>query len=63
MVTPSVTARGFYMNFRDGSERWEDFVTGPFIDHLQETVVNLGVRFFKFIEEQNSKRLPADPAC
>ena len=35
MVTPSVTTRGFYMNFRDGSERWEDFITGPFIEHLR----------------------------
>ncbi|MCB1686177.1 MAG: alpha/beta hydrolase-fold protein [Pseudomonadales bacterium] len=38
MATPSVTARGFYMNFRDGSERWEDFVTGPFIRHLRESL-------------------------
>lgn len=37
MVTPSVTARGFYMNFRDGSERWEDFIVGPFLDHLRGT--------------------------
>jgi S-formylglutathione hydrolase len=37
MVMPSVTARGFYMNFKDGSERWEDFIVGPFIDHLRAT--------------------------
>ncbi|MDA1300400.1 MAG: alpha/beta hydrolase-fold protein [Proteobacteria bacterium] len=37
-VTPSVTARGFYMNFRDGSERWEDFIIGPFLDHLRDTL-------------------------
>jgi S-formylglutathione hydrolase len=37
-VTPSVTKRGFYMNFKDGSERWEDFITGPFIDHLRKTL-------------------------
>lgn len=37
-VTPSVTARGFYMNFKDGSERWEDFITGPFLRHLRETL-------------------------
>jgi S-formylglutathione hydrolase len=36
VVMPSVTARGFYMNFRDGSERWEDFIVGPFLDHLRE---------------------------
>jgi S-formylglutathione hydrolase len=34
---PSVTARGFYMNFKEGSERWEDFLTGPFLAHLRET--------------------------
>lgn len=34
----SVTPRGFYMNFRDGSERWEDFLIGPFITHLRETL-------------------------
>lgn len=37
VVMPSVTERGFYMNFRDGSERWEDFITGPFLDHLRTT--------------------------
>ncbi len=38
VVMPSVTARGFYMNFRDGSERWEDFIVGPFIEHLRSTL-------------------------
>ena len=37
-VTPSVTARGFYMNFRDGSEKWEDFVVHEFIDHLRKSL-------------------------
>jgi S-formylglutathione hydrolase len=37
VVMPSVTARGFYMNFRDGSERWEDFIVGPLLDHLRAT--------------------------
>ena len=37
VVMPSVTARGFYMNFKDGSERWEDFIIGPFLDHLRKT--------------------------
>lgn len=37
MVMPSVTARGFYMNFKDGSERWEDFIVGPFLEHLRAT--------------------------
>lgn len=35
VVMPSVTRRGFYMNFKDGSERWEDFVLGPLIDHVR----------------------------
>jgi S-formylglutathione hydrolase len=37
VVTPSVTARGLYMNFADGSERWEDFIVGPFLAHLRST--------------------------
>jgi S-formylglutathione hydrolase len=36
VVMPSVTPRGLYMNFRDGSERWEDFIIGPFLEHLRE---------------------------
>lgn len=36
IVMPSVTERGFYMNFRDGSERWEDFLTGEFIEYLRQ---------------------------
>ena len=31
VVTPSCR-RSFYMNFRDGTERWEDVVLGPVID-------------------------------
>lgn len=37
VVMPSVTARGFYMNFKDGTEQWEDFIIGPFLDHLRKT--------------------------
>ncbi len=37
VVMPSVTARGFYMNFKNGSERWEDFIIGPFLEHLRKT--------------------------
>lgn len=37
VVMPSVTPRGFYMNFKDGSERWEDFIVGPFLEHLRQT--------------------------
>lgn len=37
VVMPSVTARGFYMNFKDGSERWEEFIMRPFLEHLRKT--------------------------
>ncbi len=37
VVMPSVAERGFYMNFKDGSERWEDFIVGPFLTHLRQT--------------------------
>jgi S-formylglutathione hydrolase len=33
----SVTPRGFYMNFADGSERWEDFMLTTFLTHLRKT--------------------------
>ena len=36
VATPSVTARCFYMDFRDGSEKWESFLTGPFVRHLEQ---------------------------
>lgn len=35
-VMPSVTKRGFYMDFKDGSEKWETLLTGPFIEHLRQ---------------------------
>ncbi len=34
-VTPTTKARGFYMNFRDGSARWEDALIGGFLDHVR----------------------------
>lgn len=37
VVMPSVTARGFYMNFKDGSERWEDFVVNDLLNHIRES--------------------------
>lgn len=37
IVTPSVTPRCFYMDFKDGSEKWESFLIGPFLAHLRET--------------------------
>jgi S-formylglutathione hydrolase len=33
----SVTARGFYMDYQDGSEKWEGFMTGEFLEHLRAT--------------------------
>jgi S-formylglutathione hydrolase len=33
-VTPSVT-RSFYMDFQDGSQKWEQFLIGPFLEHLR----------------------------
>lgn len=32
----SVRARCFYMDFPDGSEKWESFVLGPFVEHLRD---------------------------
>jgi S-formylglutathione hydrolase len=37
IAMPSVTPRCFYMDFRDGKEKWESFVMGPFLDHLRAT--------------------------
>ncbi len=37
VATPSVTARCFYMDFKDGSEKWESFLMGPFREHLRKT--------------------------
>ena len=36
VVTPSVTPRSFYMNYKDGSEKWETFLIGPFLQHLRD---------------------------
>ena len=35
VATPSVTPRGLYMDFRDGSQKWETFLSGPFLEHLR----------------------------
>lgn len=37
VATPSVTPRCFYMDYRDGTEKWESFLVGPFRRFLQET--------------------------
>ena len=37
IAMPSVTPRCFYMDFRDGKEKWESFLVGPFLDHLRAT--------------------------
>ncbi len=36
IVTPSA-ARSFYMDYKDGLQKWESFIVGPFLDHLRET--------------------------
>ncbi len=33
-VTPSVS-RSLYMDFHDGSQKWEQFLIGPFLEHLR----------------------------
>lgn len=35
VVTPSVSPRCFYMDYKDGSENWESFLVGPFLEHLR----------------------------
>ena len=35
VATPSA-ARGFYMDYRDGSQRWESFILGPLVDLLRK---------------------------
>lgn len=36
VVTPSAS-RSFYMDYKDGSQKWESFITGPFLEHLRHT--------------------------
>jgi S-formylglutathione hydrolase len=36
IVTPSA-GRSFYMDYKDGSHRWESFIIGPFLEHLRQT--------------------------
>jgi S-formylglutathione hydrolase len=36
MVTPSA-GRSFYMDYKDGSQKWESFIIGPFLEHLRQT--------------------------
>jgi S-formylglutathione hydrolase len=35
-VTPTTPAEAMYMNFRDGSERWEDALIGSFLRHVRD---------------------------
>ena len=36
-VVATVSAgRSFYMDYRDGSERWESLLAGPFLEHVRE---------------------------
>jgi S-formylglutathione hydrolase len=48
VVTPSVT-RSFYMDFRDGSQKWETFLVTEFLDHLRSTYKVTGDRKGTFI--------------
>ena len=34
VVTPSAE-RSFYMDYKDGSQKWESFIIGPFLEHLR----------------------------
>ena len=36
IVTPSVS-RSFYMDYKDGTQKWESFIVGPFLEHLRQT--------------------------
>ena len=36
IATPSAS-RSFYMDYKDGSQKWESFIAGPFLDHLRQT--------------------------
>jgi S-formylglutathione hydrolase len=36
VVTPSA-GRSFYMDYKDGSQKWESFIVGPFLDHIRQT--------------------------
>ena len=36
VVTPSA-GRSFYMDYKDGSQKWESFIIGPFLEHLRAT--------------------------
>ena len=37
VTMPSTTARRFYMNTKDGTEKWEDFIIGPYRELMQKT--------------------------
>jgi S-formylglutathione hydrolase len=36
VVTPSA-GRSFYMDYKDGSQKWESFIVGPFLEHIRQT--------------------------
>jgi S-formylglutathione hydrolase len=37
VVTPSVTERCFYMDYKDGTEKWESLIVGPLREFIQKT--------------------------
>lgn len=36
VATPTSSARSFYMDFKDGAQKWETFLTGEFLEHLRK---------------------------
>ncbi|MCY4144609.1 MAG: alpha/beta hydrolase-fold protein [Gammaproteobacteria bacterium] len=37
IVAPSVAPRSLYMDYKDGSQKWESFLVGPFLAHLRDS--------------------------
>lgn len=37
VTAPSTTSRGFYMDRKDGKERWESFIIGPYRELMEKT--------------------------
>jgi S-formylglutathione hydrolase len=37
VAAPSTAPRGFYMDFKDGAEKWESFLMGPFRELMEKT--------------------------
>ena len=37
VTAPSTTSRGFYMDRKDGKEKWESFIIGPYRELMEKT--------------------------